>query len=114
MSGHPSTIRVPGAALLRPGESRVFPLPRSDEQGFVIATPDGLRAWRNRCRHWPAPLDMEDGEFWNPSLGAIQCKLHGAAYRAEDGFCTFGPCAGGRLDGWAVEVDGDDALVHLA
>lgn len=114
MSAHPTIVRVAGAAALSLGESRLFALPDSDDQGFVIRSADGLRAFRNRCRHWPAPLDMDDGNFWNPSLQAIQCSLHGALYRAEDGFCTLGPCSGARLESWPVEVDGEDAVVLLA
>lgn len=113
MSGHPSTIRIPGAARLGPGETRVFPIPGGDEQGFAIGTPAGPKAWRNRCRHWPAPLDMDDGQFWNPDLRAIQCRLHGATYRPEDGFCTMGPCGGSSLQGWPVRIDGEDLLVDL-
>lgn len=113
MSEHPNTIRVAGAASLGLGQTRVFPLPRSEEQGFVIGSEEGLRAYRNRCRHWPAPLDMEDGEFWSPDFKAIQCKIHGATYRAEDGFCTMGPCSGASLESWPVEIDGDDVLVRL-
>lgn len=113
MSAHPTIVRVNGAAGLSLGESRLFPLPDSDDQGFLIRSAGGLRAFRNRCRHWPAPLDMDDGNFWNPSLQAIQCSLHGALYRAEDGFCTMGPCSGAHLESWPVEIVGQDALVTL-
>ncbi len=114
MSEHPTTLRIPGAANLAIGEARVFPLPDSEEQGFVIGTPEGLRAFRNRCKHWPALLDMDDAEFWNEDVGAIQCKIHGAIFRAKDGLCLAGPCPGAILDSWPVAADGDDAVVDLA
>lgn len=114
MSDNPSILRIDGASTLKIGQSRVFALPDSEDQGFLIGTPSGLRAFRNRCRHWPAPLDMEDGEFWNEELGMIQCKIHGAVYRGEDGLCLAGPCPGAHLETWPVRVEGDDVLVEFS
>ncbi len=113
MSDHFTTIRLAGAKSLVLGQSKTFPLPDSEDQGFVICTPVGLRAFRNRCRHWPAPLDMDDGEFWNQEVGLIQCKIHGALFRADDGLCIFGPCSGHPLLGFPLEVDGEDVLVTV-
>jgi len=107
-------LRIPGANPLALGEARVFPLPDSEEQGFLIGTADGIKAYRNRCKHWPAPLDMDDGEFWNADVGAIQCKIHGAIFRGKDGLCLAGPCPGAQLDSWPVECEGPDVLVRLA
>lgn len=113
MSVHPTTLRIPGGAELAVGQAKVFPLPDSEEQGFLIGTPEGPRAFRNRCKHWPAPLDMDDAEFWNEDVGAIQCKIHGAIFRAHDGLCLSGPCPGAVLDSWPVEVEGTDVVVKL-
>jgi nitrite reductase/ring-hydroxylating ferredoxin subunit len=108
-----TTIRVPEALLLGLGEAKTFDLPDSDEQGFVIRTSDGLRAFRNRCRHWPCPLDMDDAEFWNEDAKMIQCKVHGALYRPEDGLCVFGPCQGAALVSYPVREEASDALVEV-
>jgi nitrite reductase/ring-hydroxylating ferredoxin subunit len=108
-----TTIRVPEARSLGVGQATTFDLPDSDEQGFVIRTPLGLRAFRNRCRHWPCPLDMDDAEFWNDEAQMIQCKVHGALYRPEDGLCIFGPCSGAPLTSYEVREDGEDALVQV-
>ena len=108
-----TTVRVPATAGLEPGRARVFFLPDSDEQGFVIRTPDGLRAFRNRCRHWPVPLDQDDGDFWNGDLGMVQCKVHGALFRPADGLCVLGPCAGHPLESFPLREDGEDSLVQV-
>ncbi len=113
MPADSTTIRIARATSLALGESRTFPLPDSEEQGFLIRTAKGLRAFRNRCRHWPVPLDMDDADFWNPEVGMIQCKVHGALFRGEDGQCVYGPCSGHPLIGFAVQEDGDDALVQI-
>ncbi len=114
MSDHPNILRIPGASTLVQGSARTFPLPGSDEQGFLIRTPEGLRAFQNRCRHWPVPLDMDDADFWSPEVGAIVCKVHGAVFRGHDGLCLAGPCAGAALRSWPVTLDGDDALIDLS
>ena len=113
MPADSTTIRVADATTLVVGQSRTFPLPDSEEQGFVIRTPAGLRAFRNKCRHWPVPLDMDDADFWNPEVGMIQCKVHGALFRGDDGQCVFGPCSGHPLIGFQVQEDGNDALVRI-
>jgi nitrite reductase/ring-hydroxylating ferredoxin subunit len=113
MIGDSTTIRVAATATLPLGSARTFPLPDSDEQGFVIRTKGGLRAFRNRCRHWPAPLDMDDAEFWNPEAGMIMCKIHGALYRPDDGLCVYGPCSGAPLESFPLREDGDDCLVEV-
>jgi nitrite reductase/ring-hydroxylating ferredoxin subunit len=113
MPDHSTTIKLDGATKLVLGESRTFPLPDSEEQGFLIRTPIGLRAFQNRCRHWPAPLDMDDGEFWNGEIGMIQCKIHGALYRPEDGLCVYGPCSGHPLIGFPIREEADDVFVDI-
>jgi len=114
MSNIPALLRIPDAAGLAIGQARVFPIPDSEEQGFVIATTDGIRAYRNRCKHWPAPLDMDDAEFWNSDINAIQCKIHGAIFRGSDGLCLAGPCSGANLDSWPVTVEETDVIVHFS
>lgn len=108
-----TTIRVTGTSLLTVGQAKVFPLPDSDEQGFVIRTPQGLRAYRNRCRHWRTPLDMDDADFWNAEVQMIQCKVHGAIFRPGDGVCVFGPCPGAPLLDFPLVEEGADSLVTV-
>lgn len=107
------SIRVPGAARLAHGETRVFSWesPFGPLEGFVIAHGGELRAYENKCRHLPVPLDYGDGDFYYAALDRITCKTHGATYEPLTGFCDDGPCAGAYLTRFDLEADGDDVVV---
>lgn len=107
-------IRVPGAASLRHGETRVFDLPsKNGAQGFVIRYGQGFFAYLNQCQHWPVPLDIGDGDFYYEAIDRIRCKTHGAIYHPETGKCEAGPCAFGRLDAFPLVVQGEDVVVTV-
>jgi nitrite reductase/ring-hydroxylating ferredoxin subunit len=108
-------IRVPGAASLKHGETRVFSWdsPHGELQGFVIRHGDVLRAYENKCRHWPIPLDYGDAEFWYADIDRITCKTHGATYDPATGECDSGPCTGAFLTRFDLEVKGDDVVVKV-
>jgi hypothetical protein len=36
-------------------------------EGILTMTEAGLKAFENRCRHLPLPLDYGDGQFMDPS-----------------------------------------------
>jgi len=104
-------IRLEGAARMEPGTARGIPVPRTEETGLLVSTPGGLRAWRNRCDHWPVPLDMDDQDFLSPLSGLVTCKSHGAAYHPESGVCLHGPCRGAKLVELPLRIEGEDVLV---
>jgi len=80
------------------GHLVLFDLPETQGmKGFLIQTLKGPRAWVNKCRHWPVPLDLDDGEVYHPPSHKIICKSHGARYNPESGICEIGPCEGERL-----------------
>jgi nitrite reductase/ring-hydroxylating ferredoxin subunit len=108
-------IRVPGVAALQQGETRVFSFPTAygDMQGFVIRHDGELRAYENKCRHWPIPLDYGDGDFYFASVDRIVCKTHGAMYDPATGECDAGPCAGLSLTSFPITLEGEDALVEV-
>lgn len=58
----------------------------------------------NTCPHIGAPLDFEPGRFLNLERDLIQCAMHGALFRINDGHCVQGPCAGQHLTPIASEV----------
>lgn len=78
-------------------EVRPVTLPRGKDgrprEALVLLGRDGEpRAYLNRCRHLPIPIDggskrylTEDGEY-------LLCGTHGALYRRDDGVCIAGPC----------------------
>lgn len=83
--------------------------------GFLVATPDGARAYRNVCPHAAIPLDR-DGESLLSADGLfLVCRNHEAVFRPEDGRCVAGPCEGESLTplnlarsgaGWALDGGG--------
>lgn len=111
----PHVIRVPGAATLRHGETRVFTWPSEygEREGFVIRAGEALRAYENKCMHVSIPLDYGDGEFWYDAIDRIVCKTHGATYVPDTGYCDDGPCEGASLTRFDVESDGEDAVVMI-
>jgi nitrite reductase/ring-hydroxylating ferredoxin subunit len=79
-----------------------------EESGILVATQDGLRAWRNMCRHLAVRLDRDrPGQVSAPDRLHLVCSEHGALYRPDTGECVAGPCAGSRLRPLpVVEVSG--------
>lgn len=74
---------------------------------FAVFTPLGWRAYVDRCRHLPLPLDAgPDG----PVSGRgewLLCSRHNAQYDAATGGCVAGPCVGVSLLALALEARGD-------
>jgi nitrite reductase/ring-hydroxylating ferredoxin subunit len=108
-------IRVPAVSKLQQGETRVFGFPTAygEMQGFVIRHHGNLRAYENKCRHWPIPLDYGDADFYFASVDRIICKTHGAMYDPGTGECDAGPCRGERLTAFPMELEGEDAWVEV-
>ncbi|MGD9867840.1 MAG: Rieske (2Fe-2S) protein [Hyphomicrobiales bacterium] len=70
-----------------------------------------LLAYVNRCPHKGTPLETFPDRFLDTSGDVLICSTHGARFRADDGFCFEGPCAGGRLKPLAVrEAEGEVRL----
>jgi nitrite reductase/ring-hydroxylating ferredoxin subunit len=80
---------------------------------LVVRTRAGIFAYRNRCPHTGAPMEWEPDQFLDYTGSAIQCGIHGALFRIEDGYCVSGPCARQSLqriavterDGWLVALE---------
>lgn len=98
---------------------RLCPLDDLEDGGSAarLAVIDGLRTplivvrqgqnvflYVNVCPHIGAPLDFEPGQFLNLERDLIQCAMHGALFRIEDGLCVQGPCIGRNLTPIASEV----------
>lgn len=111
MENERQRVRLRNVASLPVGGTVPFAIPGSESTGFAVNTTQGLRAWLNRCDHWPVPLDMDDGDFVSPLSGLVTCKSHGAAYDPASGHCLMGPCRGAQLHAFALEIEGEDAWV---
>lgn len=94
--------------LADPG-SRAFE--RIDGRGqracVLIRRGEQVWAYENRCPHTGASLDWRPGQVLNPEGTHIQCALHLAQFRMEDGLCVHGPCVGQALAPVAVRRQGD-------
>lgn len=82
----------------------------------VVRTAAGVFAYRNRCPHTGAPMEWQPDQFLDYRGEYIQCGIHGALFRREDGYCVAGPCARQWLpkvavavrEGWVVALEGLD------
>jgi len=72
--------------------------------GFVVRRGETLTGYVDSCPHTGQPLGGPSGRHVTRENDLILCTGHGALFRIEDGVCTAGPCAGKRLEGWAVDV----------
>ncbi len=91
------------------GKGFRFPLLAGGDEatGFVVRYAGEAHAYLNRCAHVPVELDWSPGEFFESSGLYIMCATHGAIYVPDSGYCTGGPCRGGRLRKIKIsEVDG--------
>lgn len=92
-------IREPG--------SRGFELDCNGKEAvrlFVVRKDGLLAAYRNRCPHTGAPLEWLPDQFLDMDDSFIQCAIHGALFRPEDGYCLRGPCVGASLESLELEV----------
>jgi len=80
---------------------------------FVVLKDGVLSAYRNRCPHTGAPLNWLPDQFLDLENSFIECAIHGALFRPEDGYCLRGPCAGGSLDSIDLQLVEDRVQVTL-
>ena len=78
---------------------------------FVVRKAGAVYAYRNRCPHTGAPLEWLPDEFLDLDKSFIECAMHGALFRVDDGVCLRGPCAGDSL--LALDVRIEDGRVRV-
>ena len=81
---------------------------------FVVRKGDVLAAYRNRCPHTGAPLEWQPHQFLDIDNGFIQCAIHGALFRVDDGYCLRGPCVGRSLEPLELSVVDNRLRVRLS
>lgn len=74
---------------------------------FLVRTTAGVFGYLNSCPHTGAPLDWQPDQFLSPDLTHIQCAIHAALFRMDDGMCVAGPCHGDTLTAVSVMVETD-------
>ena len=72
---------------------------------FVVRRGSNVYAYLNSCPHTGAPLDWTPDRFLDLDGAHIQCAMHAALFRIDDGRCIAGPCNGDRLTPVTVRVE---------
>lgn len=74
------------------------------ERIFVVRRAGEAFGYLNRCPHTGASMEWQPDHFLDFEERFIQCGIHGAIFRIDDGFCVHGPCAGQHLTSIALET----------
>lgn len=82
-----------------------------EDEIFVVRRDAGVFAYKNHCPHNGVNLNWLPDQFLSLDETLIQCAMHGAQFRIEDGLCVWGPCNGRSLE--AVPVEIVDGYVRL-
>ncbi len=72
--------------------------------GFVVRSGETAHGYVDRCPHMGMPLAQTLDDYVHE--GRILCSWHGAVFDIASGACIGGPCQGGRLTPWPLEVRG--------
>jgi nitrite reductase/ring-hydroxylating ferredoxin subunit len=81
---------------------------------FIVRLGDDAHGYLTSCPHTGAPLDWTPDRFLDLDGRYIQCAMHGALFRIEDGRCIAGPCNGDRLTRVPVRVEAGVVYVNTA
>ncbi len=82
--------------------------PELGEKGiFVIRLDHQVFAYQNRCPHTGVELNWQPGQFLDYHGFNIQCSVHGALFRIENGYCFAGPCNGQSLEPVRLQLQDD-------
>jgi len=89
-----------------PGRCRGFSLPVGEQtlELFVVNYHGRFYAFENRCPHTGVNLNWQPDQFLDFENNFIQCAMHGAQFRVDDGLCLRGPCQGQSLRTLPVHV----------
>ncbi len=95
------------------------PLPKSQDrrprEALVLLGDDGEpRAYLNRCRHLPIPIDSGSRQFLTADGRRLLCGTHGAQFRRNDGVCTTGPCLSLSLDALTLSEEAGELYIELS
>lgn len=81
-------------------------------EALVLIGSDGEpRAYLNRCRHLPVPIDGGSKQYLTRGGEYLLCGTHGALYRRDDGMCIAGPCLNLALE--SLQVLEENGMLYL-
>jgi nitrite reductase/ring-hydroxylating ferredoxin subunit len=100
--------------LIPEGRARSFVLEMRAGRfhGFVVRRGATVHGYVDRCPHAGLPLARALDDYLTPAGDLIACGWHSALFDVETGACKGGPCTGGALTPWPVEVS--DGLIVTA
>ncbi len=78
---------------------------------FLVRKGQKIFAYLNSCPHTGVNLHWQPDDFLDLDDQFIQCSVHGALFRIEDGLCLHGPCLGASLTG--IDICIDEGKVYL-
>jgi nitrite reductase/ring-hydroxylating ferredoxin subunit len=109
-------VRVCSVAELDVENVIAVPIPvgpdKRPREALVLRGADGRpRAYVNRCRHLPIPIDAGSKSYLTQDKQHLLCGTHGALYRRDDGMCVAGPCLHLALEALPVLEEGGDLHV---
>lgn len=61
---------------------------------FVACKNGRFYGYLNRCPHTGVNLNWQPDQFFDFHNEYVQCCIHGALFRVDNGYCVRGPCAG--------------------
>jgi len=77
---------------------------------FVVRKDDRFYGYLNRCPHTGINLNWQPDQFFDYFNDYIQCGVHGALFKVDNGYCVRGPCAGLSLN--AVGIILKDGILY--
>ena len=80
---------------------------------LIVRQGTAVFAYRNSCPHTGVTLEWLPDQFLDSSAQYIQCSVHGAMFRIEDGLCVRGPCAGDALMAIPAYLQGDEIVCEF-
>lgn len=111
----PAGVTLGPLDLIPDGRARGFVLEMRAGRfhGFVVRRGAAVHGYVDRCPHAGLPLARTLDDYLTPAGDLIACGWHSALFDVETGVCKGGPCTGGALTPWPVEVQGG-AIVTAA
>lgn len=81
---------------------------------FIVKKDGDVYAYENECPHAGINLEWQEDDFLDTDKALIQCSVHGALFKIENGDCMGGPCNGEGLTSINIQVDDDGNISLLA
>ena len=98
---------------VKDGDAREFVLQDCAPHTLIVLKLAGeFHVYRNSCPHTGVNLNWMPHQFFDTEHRYLQCAMHGALFRPQDGYCVQGPCAGQSLYQYACKVVDDSVYLQ--